>query len=37
MKGDMSDGDAVAQMSERYAALCDVWDGARADARLNEG
>lgn len=37
MKGEMSDADAVAQMAERYAALCDVWDAARADARLNEG
>jgi len=35
MKGEMSDADAVAQMAERFAKLCEIWDGARADARLN--
>ncbi|MGO4909957.1 5-dehydro-2-deoxygluconokinase [Pseudorhodobacter sp. W20_MBD10_FR17] len=30
MTGAMSDGDAVAQMAERYARLCAVWDAARA-------
>ncbi|MBV7381163.1 PfkB family carbohydrate kinase, partial [Maritimibacter dapengensis] len=35
MKGDMSDSEAVAQMAERFAKLCKVWDGARANARLN--
>jgi len=35
MKGTMSDEDAVAQMSDRYARLCSVWDEARASARLN--
>lgn len=30
MKGDMSDADAVAQMTERFARLCTVWDTARA-------
>jgi 5-dehydro-2-deoxygluconokinase len=37
LKGEMSDGDAVTQMAERYARLCDVWDTARSAARLNEG
>ncbi|WP_138424427.1 bifunctional 5-dehydro-2-deoxygluconokinase/5-dehydro-2-deoxyphosphogluconate aldolase [Maritimibacter alexandrii] len=35
MKGDMSDAEAVTQMAERFAKLCKVWDGARANARLN--
>ena len=34
MTGEMSDADAVAQMAERYARLCKIWDTARADARL---
>ena len=37
LKGEMSDADAIAQMAERYARLCDVWDSARTAARLNEG
>ena len=35
MKGEMSDAEAVAQMAGRYAKLCEIWDNARADARLN--
>ncbi|WP_425053292.1 bifunctional 5-dehydro-2-deoxygluconokinase/5-dehydro-2-deoxyphosphogluconate aldolase [Psychromarinibacter sp. S121] len=35
MKGEMSDADAVAQMADRYAKLCGIWDAARAEARLN--
>lgn len=35
MKGEMNDADAVAQMAERFARLCNIWDGARAAARLN--
>lgn len=35
LKGDMSDADAVAQMATRYTRLCQVWDAARAKARLN--
>jgi len=37
LKGKMSDADAIAQMAERYARLCEVWDTARSAARLNEG
>ncbi len=32
MKGEMSDADAVAQMAERYARLCEIWDTAREAA-----
>ncbi|WP_108257742.1 bifunctional 5-dehydro-2-deoxygluconokinase/5-dehydro-2-deoxyphosphogluconate aldolase [Mangrovicoccus ximenensis] len=32
MKGAMTDAAAVVQMAERYARLCEVWDGARANA-----
>ena len=35
LKGDMSSPDAVAQMAERFTRLCEIWDKARADARLN--
>ena len=35
LKGEMGDDAAVAQMSERYTRLCEIWDKARADARLN--
>lgn len=35
LKGEMSDTDAVAQMAERFAKLCTIWDGARENARLN--
>ncbi|AUQ92471.1 putative 5-dehydro-2-deoxygluconokinase (plasmid) [Phaeobacter inhibens] len=35
LKGEMADVAAVAQMSERYTRLCEIWDKARADARLN--
>ncbi|MBE3636853.1 bifunctional 5-dehydro-2-deoxygluconokinase/5-dehydro-2-deoxyphosphogluconate aldolase [Mangrovicoccus algicola] len=32
MRGDMTDEAAIAQMAERYARLCQLWDGARANA-----
>ncbi|MDU8911999.1 bifunctional 5-dehydro-2-deoxygluconokinase/5-dehydro-2-deoxyphosphogluconate aldolase [Aestuariicoccus sp. MJ-SS9] len=32
LAGGMSDTDAVAQMAERYARLCGIWDRARAEA-----
>lgn len=35
LKGDLSSPDAVAQMAERFTRLCEIWDKARADARLN--
>lgn len=35
MKGEMDDAAAVAQMAERFTRLCEVWDAARASARLN--
>lgn len=35
LKGEMTDDAAVAQMSERYTRLCEIWDKARAGARLN--
>ena len=35
MKGDMTDADAVAQMSERFTRLCETWDKARENARLD--
>jgi 5-dehydro-2-deoxygluconokinase len=35
MKGEMSDADAVSQMAKRFSRLCDIWDAARAEARLN--
>lgn len=35
MKGDVNDADAVSQMAERFQRLCDIWDTARKDARLN--
>ena len=37
LKGDMADDAAVSQMAERYTALCNIWDNARAEARLNAG
>jgi 5-dehydro-2-deoxygluconokinase len=33
MQGDMSDDEAVAMMRERYKALADIWDQARASAK----
>ncbi|KQI70370.1 5-dehydro-2-deoxygluconokinase [Loktanella sp. 3ANDIMAR09] len=36
LKGDMDDDAAISQMVGRYSRLCDIWDKARADARLNE-
>ncbi|MCO6382654.1 5-dehydro-2-deoxygluconokinase [Oceanicola sp. 502str15] len=35
MKGELSDAAATAQMAERYARLCTIWEEARAEARLN--
>jgi 5-dehydro-2-deoxygluconokinase len=35
MTQSMSDAEAVAQMAERYSRLCEIWDTARSDARLN--
>ncbi|WP_226628685.1 bifunctional 5-dehydro-2-deoxygluconokinase/5-dehydro-2-deoxyphosphogluconate aldolase [Alloyangia pacifica] len=35
MGGAVSDGEAIEQMAARYAKLCEVWDAARAGARLN--
>lgn len=35
LKGDMADDAAVTQMAERYIRLSQIWDKARADARLN--
>ena len=32
MQGEMSDAEAVAQMAERYARLCEIWDTAREAA-----
>lgn len=29
MKGEMNDAEAIAQMSERYMRLCNIWDKAR--------
>ena len=36
LRGEMADDAAVAQMAERYTRLCEIWDKARADARLNK-
>ncbi|KJZ18545.1 bifunctional 5-dehydro-2-deoxygluconokinase/5-dehydro-2-deoxyphosphogluconate aldolase [Loktanella sp. S4079] len=35
MKGETDDARAVAQMSERFARLCQIWDAASENARLN--
>ena len=35
LKSEMADDAAVAQMAERYTRLCEIWDKARAAARLN--
>lgn len=35
LKGDMEDAEAIGQMAERYARLCEIWDKARAEAQLN--
>ncbi len=35
LTGEMADDAAVTQMAERYNRLCETWDKARADARLN--
>jgi 5-dehydro-2-deoxygluconokinase len=34
LAGEISDAEAVADMSERYRRLCRIWDDARAKARL---
>ncbi len=36
MKGELDDVTAINQMSERYARLCEIWDTARKNSRLNE-
>ncbi|SEP68756.1 5-dehydro-2-deoxygluconokinase [Loktanella sp. DSM 29012] len=36
LKGEMADDAAITQMVGRYTRLCNIWDKARADARLNE-
>lgn len=36
LKGDMTDAQAVQQMADRYARLCETWDKARAQARLQQ-
>ncbi|NSY40419.1 5-dehydro-2-deoxygluconokinase [Leisingera sp. ANG59] len=35
LKGEMTDAAAVDQMATRYTRLCEIWDKARIDARLN--
>jgi 5-dehydro-2-deoxygluconokinase len=35
LQGKMSDADAVVQMTERYARLCQIWDEARAPYARN--
>ncbi len=35
LKSEMADDAAVVQMAERYTRLCEIWDKARANARLN--
>jgi 5-dehydro-2-deoxygluconokinase len=35
LKGEMSDGEAITQMAERYTRLCRVWDEARAPYTRN--
>ena len=35
MKGDITDAEATTQMTVRFKRLCETWDKARADARLN--
>lgn len=35
LKGDMTDREAVSQMACRFQRLCDIWDNARNEARLN--
>lgn len=34
MQGQISDAEAVAQMADRYARLCTIWDTARAKAQV---
>jgi len=36
LAGELTDTDAVADMSTRFERLCHIWDEARAEARLNE-
>ncbi|MDA9318448.1 5-dehydro-2-deoxygluconokinase [Octadecabacter sp.] len=35
LQDEISDTDAIDQMAGRYARLCEIWDNARNDARLN--
>ena len=35
LRDEISDADAIDQMAGRYARLCEIWDKARTDARLN--
>jgi len=37
MKAEMTDAQAIEQMAERYAILCETWDTAREEARINAG
>ena len=37
MKGEISDGDAVEMMKQRYGRLCTIWDEARTDSRNAPG
>ncbi|ERS02906.1 5-dehydro-2-deoxygluconokinase, partial [Labrenzia sp. C1B70] len=36
LKGEMSDGVAVKHMAARFKRLSEIWDNARAEARVNE-
>jgi 5-dehydro-2-deoxygluconokinase len=36
LSGRMSDEEAVAQMADRYSALCRIWDEARAAGNKGE-
>ena len=37
LKGEIDDDAAVAQMSERFSRLCEIWDTARANAENGKG
>jgi len=37
MKGNMTDAEAVSQMTDRFRRLSEIWDTARKEARLNAG
>lgn len=36
MSGQVSDTEAIATMANKYTALCDIWDAARAKAAMNK-